>query len=232
MTESFHWHCPFCNRDTTINDDRCSEFMNQFNDGNKYGIQYVNAFLVTCPNPDCKEYTLNVSLHDLVKNSSPLRPAPAKRTWRLVPQADVRLFPEYIPAPILQDYREACLIRELSPKASATLSRRCLQGIIRDFWKVSKSRLLDEIDGISEKVDPMTWKAIDGVRTLGNIGAHMEKDINVVVDVDPDEAGLLIGLIETLITEWYVGRFEREQRMTAVIAAAGAKKTPPPITKT
>jgi len=39
-------------------------------------------------------------------------------------------------------------------------------------------------------VDPLTWEAIDAVRKLGNIGAHMEKDINVIVDVDPEEAEL------------------------------------------
>ena len=228
---TFHWHCPFCNRDTTINPDRYSEFTNSFNDGNKYGVQFVHTFLVTCPNHECREYTLTVSLRDAVKGSNPSRPAMEKQSWQLIPQANVRVFPKYVPAPVLQDYREACLIRELSPKASATLSRRCLQGIIRDFWKVSMPRLVDEIDAIADKVDQVTWKAIDGVRTLGNIGAHMEKDINAVVDVDPDEAGLLIGLIETLITEWYVGRFEREQRITALIAAAGAKKAAPSSTK-
>lgn len=53
----------------------------------------------------------------------------------------------------------------------------------------------------------------------------MEKDINVIVDVDPNEASLLIGLVETLLREWYVGREERKKRMGEVIAAA-AKKTP------
>ena len=31
------------------------------------------------------------------------------------------------------------------------------------------------------------WQAIDAVRSIGNIGAHMEKDINLIVDVDPEE---------------------------------------------
>ncbi|MCB1884663.1 MAG: DUF4145 domain-containing protein [Geminicoccaceae bacterium] len=29
----------------------------------------------------------------------------------------------------------------MSPKASATLSRRCLQSMIRDFWTISKDTL-------------------------------------------------------------------------------------------
>jgi hypothetical protein len=124
----------------------------------------------------------------------------------------------------LDDYREACLIQDLSPKASATLSRRCLQGILRDFWQVKPGRLVNEIDQIKDKVDPETWAAIDAVRTIGNIGAHMEKDISVIVDVDPNEAELLIGLVETLIREWYIGREERKSRMSAIVTAAGSKK--------
>ena len=73
----------------------------------------------------------------------------------------------------------------------------------------------------------MTWGAITAVRQLGNIGAHMEKDINVIVDVDPDEADHLIGLVETLLREWYVTREDRRTRMEAVMAAAAAKKAPP-----
>jgi Domain of unknown function (DUF4145) len=30
---------------------------------------------------------------------------------------------------------------------------------------------------LEEKVDPQTWDAIDSVRKIGNIGAHMEADI-------------------------------------------------------
>ncbi len=54
----------------------------------------------------------------------------------------------------------------------------------------------------------------------------MEKDINVIVDVDPDEAELLIGLIETLLREWYVAREERKARMGFIVSAAAAKKAP------
>lgn len=82
--------------------------------------------------------------------------------------------------------------------------------MIRDFWDINEKRLIDAINRLPEVVDPKTWLAIDAVRKVGNIGAHMEDDINLIVDVDPDEAGLLIGLIEYLLKEWYVTRHERE----------------------
>ena len=52
----------------------------------------------------------------------------------------------------------------------------------------------------------------------------MESDINVIVDVDPDEAILLIGLIETLIADWYIARHNREERMSKIKAVAAQKQ--------
>jgi hypothetical protein len=144
--------------------------------------------------------------------------------WNLIPTSKAKTFPVYIPQAIRDDYREACEIVDLSPKASATLSRRCLQGILRDFWTVKPGRLFDEIAQIKDRVDPLTWDAIEAIRKIGNIGAHMESDINLIVDVDPDEAGLLIGLVETLLREWYIARNERRERMEAIITAATSKK--------
>jgi len=95
--------------------------------------------------------------------------------------------------------------------------------MIRDFWGISKARLIDEIGELQDKIDPTTWAAIDAVRGVGNIGAHMEKEINLIVDVDPDEAQQLIGLIEFLLKDWYVGRHEREEHMKRVIALGAAK---------
>jgi len=144
-------------------------------------------------------------------------------SWSLVPQSCAKPWPDYIPKPIVSDYNEACLISKLSPKASATLSRRCLQGMIRDYWKVSAPKLATEIDKIKDKVDSDTWDAIDAVRKVGNIGAHMEKDIGLIIDVEPEEAELLIGLIETLIKEWYITREERKKRIAAIKTMAEVK---------
>ena len=180
-----------------------------------------------CPNPECRKFTLTAALYESAEGYQFGEKLLNKLgVWNLIPNSKAKTFPDFIPRAILDDYKEACLIRDLSPKASATLSRRCLQGIIRDFWAAKSGRLVEEIDQIKDKVDPLTWGAIDAVRKLGNIGAHMEKDINVIVDVDPDEAELLIGLIETLLREWYVAREERKARMASIVAAASAKKAP------
>lgn len=218
------WTCPFCNQNATLTAPNISDAEHRFSNDNKYGIQALKTKVLVCPNELCKEFTLVASLHSFAEVGAYLQMAKARETWQLIPTSEARVFPDYIPEPILHDYNEACLIRDLSPKASATLSRRCLQGIIRDFWKVTKPRLFDEIEGIREKVEPLTWQAIDAVRHIGNIGAHMEKDINVIIDVDPQEAKLLIGLIETLIKDWYVLRHEREEQLRAIIELSDEKK--------
>ncbi len=154
--------------------------------------------VIVCPHPKCREYTIDARLFkvETLKNAYGQpdfkREGTAFLEWTLKPKSGAKPFPAYIPKPILDDYGEACLILNDSPKASATLSRRCLQGIIRDFWGISKARLIDEIAELQGKIDPTTWAAIDAVRGVGNIGAHMEKDINLIVDVGPDEAGQLI----------------------------------------
>jgi len=144
--------------------------------------------------------------------------------WFLLPESSAKPFPEYIPLQIRNDYEESCLIKDKSPKASATLSRRCLQGIIRDYWGITKSRLVDEINELEDKVDPVTWDAINSVRHVGNIGAHMEKDVDLIIDVEAEEAGLLIWLIETLLTDWYIQRHERQQRMSSLVQLAEKKQ--------
>lgn len=185
-----------------------------------------------CSNSDCRKAVLAVKLmrathlqgrniHGaIVSNNRVELPI---GSWKLRPESQAKPQPDYIPQPLRQDYLEACLISDLSPKASATLSRRCLQGMIRDFHKISRGTLGQEINELKGKIDQGIWDAIDAVRKVGNIGAHMEKDINVIVDVDPKEAQLLIELIEQLFQDWYVVRFERELRIASVKALAEMK---------
>ncbi len=224
MSEEFHWTCPFCNRDTTITSQRQHADYTDLTIPNAEGDRRLISDFIICPNSICRKTTLVVTLH--VRKVTDMNQAYAGeclQRWHLIPPSRALTFPPYVPKAIIADYSEACLIRDPSPKASATLSRRCLQGILRDFWQVKPGRLVDEIDQIKDKTDPLTWEAIDAVRKVGNIGAHMEKDIDLIVDVDPDEAELLIGLIETLIRDWYVTREDRRARLTKIKQVADIK---------
>ena len=133
----------------------------------------------------------------------------------------------------MEDYTEACRIRDLSPKASATLSRRCIQGMIRDFCGIHDKSLYLEITELRKNCDEGngiphvqldTVDAIDAVREIGKFGAHMEKDVNLIIDVDPIEAQKLIELIELLFEEWYVQRESRRQKIEALLEIAENKE--------
>jgi len=177
---------------------------------------------ISCPNKDCKGLDFFISIDQPKYNYSTLPSefhsnGTSFHTWQLLPESEAKPQSDYIPESIREDYYEACRIRELSPKASASLSRRCLQGMIRDFWQVTgKRNLWEEIEAIQDKVDPDIWEAVDGVRKIGNVGAHMEKDVNLIIDIDPGEAEALINLIEVLFEEWYVARDMRNKRVSRV----------------
>jgi hypothetical protein len=219
-----NWTCPHCEHAVTLSPSRRSIDWHTLTIENVEGRQSLVSSFYVCPNVKCNQVTLIASLHQSMRKADGSEISrQLLRQWNLIPSAVAKSFPDYIPKAILDDYAEACEIVALSPKASATLSRRCLQGIIRDFWKVKPGRLVDEIDAIKDRTDSETWDAITAVRKLGNIGAHMEKDINVIVDVDPAEAGLLVGLIETLLKEWYVAKETRRRRMADIVAAAQSK---------
>lgn len=177
---------------------------------------------IACPNIECKKLKLSARL---TKSSEyGIEMSKVFGNWDLMPESEARVLPDYVPYAVKEDYYEACRIKSLSPKASATLSRRCLQGMIRDFHNIVKSSLFEEVKELEGKVDSDVWESIDAVRKVGNIGAHMEKNINEIVEVEPEEAQLLIELIEQLIDEWYVARQDRKNRAEKLKTAA-AKKT-------
>lgn len=139
--------------------------------------------------------------------------------------------PDYVPSAIQQDYIEACSIKDLSPKSSATLARRCMQGMIHDFWGINKGNLGAEINALKEHIPAKQWAAIDAVRRVGNIGAHMGKDINLITDIEPNEAELLIKLIEYLIQEWYIKRHDEDEMLEEITRLADQKIPPRDPTK-
>src|SRR5688572_22574107 len=217
MAINFNWRCPHCDHKVTITDSRYSSQKHLLHHENSVGALALRSAFIVCPNEECKKPTLEVSINKFAYEGTTSQlqwPALEERT--LIPRSDSRAFPEYVPESIRSDYEEACLIRELSPKSAATLARRALQAILRDFYKAKPGRLVDEIKALEDRMEPELLTAIHGVRKVGNIGAHMEADINVIVEVDPDEAQLLIELVETMIEETYVHREQRRNRLQKV----------------
>lgn len=233
---AFNWTCPHCQYPQVGGNENADVFNNGFRIGatNHTGHLGTVTHAVACQNSGCKKIHLTTELTTGNWYQGTWTPSKAEaiQFWTLLPEASGKPQPEYIPQVIRDDYVEACRIRELSPKASATLSRRCIQGMIRDFCGISKATLALEIATLTKLVDegqeprgvtPESVQGIDNVRQIGNIGAHMEKDINVIVEIDPEEAQILIELVETLFDEWYVARQQRNQRFAKLSEIKDAK---------
>jgi len=216
---AFRWTCPYCNHDTTIVDANYKKQSNFLVISNSIGQRILDVEWIVCPNEECNKYSLSAGLFELFNGVY----GKQLDYWNLIPQSSAKVFPDYIPQQICTDYEEACSIKDLSPKASATLARRCLQGMIRDFYGVTRKNLHQEIEAIKDKVDSLTWKSIMATKNIGNIGAHMEKDIDLIIDVEPEEAQLLINLIEILIKDWYINRHQRELMFNSIISIGEIK---------
>ena len=233
----FNWECPYCQHKQTVTEHRFDQQYSHIFIHNHaiYPIGF-EIISIACSNHECNKLSVIFSLvkdHQPGVSWTPKEGVEPYLLKRILPESFARPQPDYIPSAIREDYKEACLIRDASPKAAATLARRCLQGMIRDFCNINKKTLYHEINALRQSVDDGTAPpgvtlesvdALDHVRTIGNIGAHMDKDINIIVPVDPGEVQILIGLIESLFEEWYVAREKRKQRFAELKSIAEAKK--------
>jgi len=116
--------------------------------------------------------------------------------------------PSDVPKEIAEDYSEACLVLGDSPKASAALSRRALQNILRNAAGVKPRDLVAEIQEVldSGKLPSTLSESIDAVRNIGNFAAHpiKSKSTGEIVPVEPHEAEWNLDVIESLFDFYYV----------------------------
>lgn len=118
------------------------------------------------------------------------------------------------------DYTEACLVLADSSKASAALSRRCLQHILREKAGVKHGKLYDEIQEVIDggKVPSHITTTLDEVRVIGNFAAHATKSENTgeIVDVEVGEAEENLDAIEALFDFYFVQPDISRQRREAI----------------
>lgn len=213
--------CPFCNSVFYLDHSTFSSDIFSF-DTLGTNISYasnkseeIQLNMYRCPS--CKQVTVKtIGLGKQYENE----------ITNIYPKSLAKQLPHFIPSVIIEDYQEAYSILNLSPKASATLSRRCLQSIIRGFWKITNEKnLYDEIESVKDFVSPEVAKAMHSMRQLGNIGAHSEKDINKIIDVEPHEAEILIKFIEFMIEISYIQKHNTEELLNNVNNINSDKKT-------
>lgn len=113
-----------------------------------------------------------------------------------------------VPEEFAKAYREACTVLADSPKASAALSRRCLQHLLRGKAGVRPSTLADEIQEVMDSgtLPPYIVESIDDVRNIGNFAAQPMKSERTgeIVDVEPGEADWNLDVLEALFNFYFI----------------------------
>jgi hypothetical protein len=116
--------------------------------------------------------------------------------------------PPEVPPAIVEDYKEACLVLADSPKASAALSRRCLQLLLRSAAGVKNGDLSNEIQQVldSNALPAALANSIDAIRVVGNFAAHPIKSSSTgeVVPVELHEAEWNLDVLESLFEFYFV----------------------------
>lgn len=154
---------------------------------------------------------------------------PSWTQWRTVhPKSTARPVPAEVPAEFAGDFQEAAVVLADSAKASAALSRRCLQNVLHDKLNIKRRNLDEEIQALldSKILPSQIAEAVDAVRTVGNFAAHPIKSqqTGVVTDVEPGEAEWTLEVLESLFDFLFVAPAKLAERRTAVnkkLAEAG-----------
>lgn len=193
-----------------------------------HGPRNLATFLSVqrCKNADCAVQILH--RQDVVS----VQTVRSEDQWTLI-------FPRRLPRPpadpavpndIRVDYSEACLVLADSPKASAALSRRCLQEVLQGLVG-KKASLEKEIIEAANQLPADLVSDLHGLRQLGNFAAHPIKDTSTgtIVDVEPGEAEWTLELLTSLLDYVYVAPVKRAAMRSALnIKLSSAGKPPLP----
>jgi len=172
--------------------------------------------------PACNRLTITLLLYHPGKEISTFR-------RQVIPPGTHRPpLPPEVPQEFAGDYLEACEVLPSSAKASAALSRRCLQHLLREQAKVKAQELAKEIEEVlaSKSLPSHIAEIVDAIRNYGNFSTHPIKDAQTgsVIDVEEGEAEWLLEILEALFDWYFVQPAKWQQKKAALnqkLAQAG-----------
>lgn len=166
-----------------------------------WGVSYC-----VCDNPDCRRLVA-----ELVSGARSvfLRQRTYSSQTLIRPRGIARSpIPTEVPEEYIADYKEACIVLQDSAKASAALSRRSLQHLLREKASTKNKDLADQIqEVIDNRSLPFELsEALDAVRNIGNFAAHpvKSKSTREIVEVEPGEAEWNLEVLEQLFEHYFV----------------------------
>jgi hypothetical protein len=138
----------------------------------------------------------------------------------IYPKFSTRKVELEVPDRYKKDFREACSVLQVSPKASAALSRRILQDILIETFQIKHRSLDKQIEEFINMKDVPSYlaTAIDAVRNIGNFAAHPLKNTNTgeIVEVESGEAEWQLDVLEVLFDFAFIQPIRLEQKKSAL----------------
>jgi hypothetical protein len=166
-------------------------------DGTAIPIRSIQSLHQVCP--ECKEIIAKVQI-----STSGI----GTKIFEACPKGVTRPVPVEVPDPYRADFLEASLVLRDSAKASAAISRRCLQAVLRDKAQTKSKDLFDQIEEVSAPgvLPSHIVEDLHAVRSIGNIAAHTMKSTNTgeIIDVAPGEAEWNLDVLESLFDFYFV----------------------------
>lgn len=215
--------CPHCLNSITLEESHYptgiyqnSSYFNELKDSGDssgYGISYGY-----CPSPKCHKLIMKLryeTMSDTIEDF-------------IVPKAKTRIIlPNAIDKKFIKYHEEASSVLPYSARASAALSRLCLEVLLKEKYKIKNGTLKDKIDtfenmGIlsSELIKDMQY-----IKQIGNDGAHLNTNsAGSIVDVNKKNAETLLVLLENLFDFCFVQPKERKERMNNIKKRMERKK--------
>ena len=166
--------CPHC---SIAFHARWNEWFVEADDSARYKAEHEEAsnrnFSVDSTQcPECQKLIFRLSTFPSLPEPVPI---PPEDSFIVYPHGVApRPVPTEVGKEFGDDFDEACRVLPISQKASAALSRRCLQNLLREKAKVKPSTLAREIqEAIKTNSFPGNLeKSLDAVRSVGNFAAH------------------------------------------------------------
>lgn len=136
--------------------------------------------------------------------------------------------PQEVPSEIAKTYAEAAMVLPFSPKASAALSRRCLQAVLREAG-FHQHDLSKQIEAVLPTLPSYIATNVDAIRNVGNFAAHPTKDTNsgAIIEVEPGEAEWNLDVLDELFDFYYVQPAVAQRKRDALNEKLQAANKPP-----
>lgn len=121
---------------------------------------------------------------------------------------------QYVPEKYAQLFQESEEVNNISPRASATLSRYLLQMLLHEELQIQKKNLEEELTELERRgnIPTKLVTMLQVMRRVANFGAHPKKSTNSneIVEVEEGESTVMLDLLEEVFDYIFVKPKQQE----------------------